>query len=92
MKEPSKWEPTSDMAIPPGEYLKEVMEAQHLSIGDMQRAGIYPHHLEAILAGDVAITEQVAEQLERATRVARNIWLGLELEYQRAKRGDDGKK
>ena len=81
---PFKFEPSSDMAIPPGEYLKEVMEARNLTADDMQRAGIFPNHLEAILAGDVGITQETALHLKEATGVPGHIWLGLDREYQRA--------
>ncbi len=81
---PFKFEPSSDMAIPPGEYLKEVMEARNLTVDDMQRAGIYPNQLQKVLAGDAEITERLALYLQNATGVPGNIWLGLDREYQRA--------
>ena len=81
---PFRFEPSSDMAIPSGEYLKEVMDARNLTADDMQRAGIYPNRLEAILAGDVGITQETALHLKEATGVPGNIWLGLDREYQRA--------
>ena len=72
----------SDLPIPPGEYLAEVLSelavertrlAEQLSLSIVE--------VEALLTGGLPLTATIAAQLEEATTVPGNIWLGLEAEY-----------
>jgi len=72
----------SDLAVPPGEYLREVLEAQGMSSDKFAaRSGISTEELAAILDEAAPITASLASRLEAATGVPSNVWLGLESEY-----------
>lgn len=74
--------PMSDLAIPPGEYLEEVLDSLGMSKDELaQRMGRPSPKLSAIFNGTKAITPETALQLERATGVAARIWSALESEY-----------
>lgn len=83
---------TSDLAIPPGEYLAEVAEELGLSQSDLAtRMNRPPQAINEIIAGTKAITAETALQLERVTGVPAHIWAGLESDYRLtlAKQRDD---
>ncbi len=72
----------SDLAIPPGEYLEEVLEDMGMSKDELaKRMGRPPSKLSHIFKGGKAITAETALQLERVVGVPAHIWLGLESEY-----------
>jgi len=74
--------PMSDLAIPPGEYLEEVLDSLGMSKDELaQRMGRPSPKLSAIFNGSKAITPETALQLERATGVSARIWSSLEAEY-----------
>lgn len=75
----------SDLAIPPGEYLEEVlselgMTKQELA-SRMNRPAV---KLNAIYKGKKAITGDTALQLEQVLGVPAHIWTGLEATYRLA--------
>lgn len=72
----------SDLAIPPGEYLEEVIEALGMSKDELAKRMNRPAaKLSAIFAGEKSITPETALQLERVVRVPAHVWTGLESEY-----------
>ncbi|HPG41708.1 MAG TPA: HigA family addiction module antitoxin [bacterium] len=72
----------SDLAIPPGEYLEEVIAELGLSKEELaQRMNRPAAKLSAIYKGDKAITPETALQLEKVTGVPAHVWIGLETEY-----------
>jgi HTH-type transcriptional regulator / antitoxin HigA len=73
----------SDLAIPPGEYLAEVLKARGISQAEIgRRMGRPLQAINEIIKGDKAITPDTALQLERALDVPAHIWTGLEAQYQ----------
>ncbi len=75
----------SNLPIPPGEYLEEVIEELGMSKGELAtRMGRPSSKLSAIFNGKKAITPDTALQLERVTGVPAHIWTGLETDYQLA--------
>ena len=73
----------SDLAIPPGEYLAEVLEAKRISQAEIgRRMGRPAQAINEIIKGEKAITPDTALQLERALDVPAHIWTGLEAQYQ----------
>jgi len=75
----------SDLPIPPGEYLAEAMEEQGFAQAELARRSRIPDtDLADILNGNALITASIASQLEEATGVPLDIWLGLDSEYRRA--------
>jgi HTH-type transcriptional regulator/antitoxin HigA len=73
----------SDLAIPPGEYLAEVLEAKGISQAGLgRRMGRPPQAINEIIKGEKAVTPGTALQLERALDVPAHIWTGLEAQYQ----------
>ncbi len=73
----------SDLAIPPGEYLEEVLEEMEISQAELaRRIGRPPQAINEIIKGEKAITPETALQLEQVLRVSANFWSNLEAEYQ----------
>jgi len=73
----------SDLAIPPGEYLAEVLESRGISQAEIgRRMGRPAQAINEIIKGEKAITADTALQLERALDVPAHIWTGLESQYQ----------
>ena len=72
----------SDLPVPPGEYIEEVLLELGMSKEElarrMDRSSV---KLSAILKGKEAITPETALQLEKILGVAAHIWNGLESEY-----------
>lgn len=72
----------SDLAIPPGKYLEEVISELGMSKNELARRMNRPApKLSAIFSGDKAITSDTALQLEKVVGVPAHIWTGLEAEY-----------
>lgn len=72
----------SDLAIPPGEFLEEVIEDIGMGKDELaRRMNRPPAKLTAIFNGTKAITPDTALQLEKVTGVPAHIWIGLESEY-----------
>lgn len=72
----------SNLAIPPGEYLEEVIEDLGMTKDELARRMSRPaSKLSAIFRGDKAITPDTALQLEKVVGVPAHIWTGLETEY-----------
>ncbi|VAW87583.1 Antitoxin HigA / unknown domain [hydrothermal vent metagenome] len=72
----------SDLAIPPGEYLEEVLEAAGLSQAELaRRMGRPAQAVNEIIKGDKSITPETAIQLEKVVGVFAHIWSSLEAEY-----------
>ncbi len=81
---PSPAPPHSNLAIPPGEYLREVMDDQEWTPGGL-RARLSPllprETINDVFAGRAAITTELAHGLEEVLNVPCNVWLGLEATY-----------
>lgn len=75
----------SDLAIPPGEYLAEVVEELGVSQAELaRRMGRPPQAINEIVLGKKALTPETAIQLENVTGVPARIWTSLEEEYRLA--------
>jgi len=75
----------SDIAIPPGEYLEEVIEDLGMTKDELSKRMNRPApKLSAIFKGDKAITPDTALKLEKVVGVPAHIWTGLEGEYRLA--------
>jgi HTH-type transcriptional regulator/antitoxin HigA len=73
----------SDLAIPPGEYLAEVLAARRMSQAELaRRTGRPVQAINEIIKGEKVLTPDTALQLERALSVPAHIWTGLESRYQ----------
>ncbi len=76
----------SDLPIPPGEYLAEVLEEYSMSQAELARRMDRPAQvINEIIQGQKAITHETALQLEQVLGVPAVIWIGLETEYQLTK-------
>ncbi|WP_422135763.1 HigA family addiction module antitoxin [Endozoicomonas sp. ALD040] len=72
----------SDLAIPPGEYLEEVLEEMDITQAELaRRMGRPPQAINEILKGEKAITPETALQLEQVVGVPAYFWSNLESEY-----------
>ena len=75
----------SDLPIPPGEYLEEVLEELGMRKAELaRRMGRPATKISPIFKGTKTITPETAMQLEKVVGVPANIWLGLESEYRLA--------
>lgn len=73
----------SDLAIPPGEFLEEILDDLGMSKTELaQRMERPASKLSAIFQGEKAITPDTALCLETVVGVPAHIWTGLEAEYQ----------
>lgn len=74
--------PQSNLAIPPGEFLEEVIAEQGMTKEELaRRMGRPATKLSPIFKGTKAITPETALQLEQVVGVPAHIWTGLESEY-----------
>ena len=73
-----------DVAIHPGEYLAEEMEARRLSQKELARRMRRPlNAINEIINGKKAITAETALQLEEVMpEIPARFWLNLETDYQ----------
>ena len=72
----------SDLAIPPGEYLSEVLTDLGMTQADLARRMGRPEQVVSeILNAFKRITSETALQLERVTGVPAHVWTGLEEEF-----------
>jgi len=75
----------SDLAIPPGEYLEEVLKELGMTKNELAKRMDRPApKLSAIFKGSKAITPETALRLEKVVGVPAHIWTGLESEYRLA--------
>jgi HTH-type transcriptional regulator/antitoxin HigA len=72
----------SDLPIPPGEYLAEVIGELGMNQAELaQRMGRPVQAISEIMSGGKAIVPETALQLERVTSVPAHVWTGLESQY-----------
>ena len=76
-----------DVAIPPGEYLEEEIQARGISQKELAaRMGRPVNTINEIINGKKAITAETALQLEAVMpEIPARFWLNLETDYQLAK-------
>ena len=83
---------TTNLPIPPGEYLEEVIEALGMSKGELaKRLDRSTEHLNAMFSGKEVLTPETALQLDQATGVPAHVWTGLDDEYRLASGGSRDK-
>ncbi len=72
----------TDIAIPPGEYLEEVLEDMGLNQAELaRRMGRPAQAVNEMIKGEKAITPETSIQLEKVLGVPAYIWSNLESEY-----------
>jgi HTH-type transcriptional regulator / antitoxin HigA len=72
----------SNLAIPPGEYLEEVISELGMTKDELARRMNRPAtKLSPIFKGNKSITPETALQLEKVVGVPAHIWTGLESDY-----------
>lgn len=72
----------SNLAIPPGEYLEEVITELGISVEELARqTSLKLSTLIAILKGNHVITPEIAMALNKVTGISERILVGLEKEY-----------
>jgi HTH-type transcriptional regulator/antitoxin HigA len=76
-----------DIAIPPGEYLSEEIEARGMSQKELARIMGRPlNAINEIINGKKAITAKTALQLEKVMpEIPARFWMNLEVDYQLTK-------
>lgn len=72
----------SNLAIPPGEFLAEELEARGISREDLAvELDVPPKTIDEIICGDRAITPQTAAALADCLGLAALFWLNSEARY-----------
>ncbi|WP_293267702.1 HigA family addiction module antitoxin [Neptunomonas sp.] len=72
----------SDLAIPPGEYLEEILEDVEISQAELaRRMGRPSQAINEIVKGEKSITPETALQLEQVLGVSAQFWSKLEADY-----------
>ncbi len=72
----------SDLAIPPGEFLAEEIEARGMTQGQLaEKMGRPRQVINGITRGHRAITAETALQLEDVLGLSAQLWMNLESEY-----------
>jgi len=76
-----------DIAIPPGEFLAEEIEARNITQKELARRMNRPlNAINEIINGKKIITAETALQLEQVmTEIPARFWLNLESDYQLTK-------
>jgi len=76
-----------DVAIPPGEFLAEEIEARGISQKELsKRMGRPLNAINEIVHGKKAITAETALQLEKVMpEIPARFWLNLEIDFQLTK-------
>ena len=75
-----------DVAVPPGEFLAETLEAMGISQADLARkAGRPVQAINEIIQGKKEITPETALQFERVLGTPAHVWVGLEADYRYVK-------
>lgn len=80
----TKTESYPDVAIPPGEFLQEEIEARGISQKELARRMDRPiNAINEIINGKKAITAETALQLEEVMpEIPAKFWLNLETDFQ----------
>jgi len=84
---PTRTDAYPDVAIHPGEYLAEEIDAREISQKELaRRMGRPVNAINEIINGKKAITADTALQLEAVmTEILARFWLNLETDYQLTK-------
>lgn len=78
----TRYEP--DYAVPPGQVLKERLDAQGMTITEFaRRCGRSATLISRIVAGRAPIETRTALQFETVLGVDVGIWLGIQTDYRR---------
>jgi HTH-type transcriptional regulator/antitoxin HigA len=73
---------TPDYAVPPGETLRETLEALDMSQRELaERTGLSTKTINQIVGGGAPLTQDTALKLEQATGVPARMWNNLEANY-----------
>ena len=81
----SKKNSYSDLAIPPGEYLEEVLSELGMTKNELaRRMNGTVSSVNAILTGKGTIMPDMALRLEKEVGVPGHVWIGLESDYRSA--------
>jgi len=83
----TKTEAYPDVAIPPGEYLEEEIEARGISQKELaRRMGRPLNAINEIINGKKSVTAETALQLEEVMpEIPARFWLNMETDYQLTK-------
>ena len=74
----------SETPIPPGEHLEEEIEYIGMTERELaDKLGVSTQVMGEIIRGDTAVTQDIADGLERVLGVPAHIWVNLETRYQR---------
>ena len=74
----------SNLSIPPGELLKEIIDYEKLNKTSLlQKLDLSKEDFNKLLKGRIKLDKALAKKLNKVTNVPIHIWLGLENEYRK---------
>lgn len=72
-----------DYIVTTGDYLAEWLENEGMTQAELaRRVGVSKKHISELIAGNSALTQTVALNLEMATAIPARIWMAYETRYQ----------
>ena len=84
-KRTHSYKPNYIVLLPPGEILSEKLSEMELSVeGLAECSGLSPETIQNVLKVKVAVTQEIAEKLEKGTRIPVGNWLRHEEAYHAA--------
>lgn len=74
--------PVTNYAVAPGEYIAEWLQEEEVSHAELEYAlGVPETYLDALLSGQIALSDDVARALERLTGIPVTSWQRLDAKY-----------
>lgn len=72
----------TNYAVPPGEYVKEWLEENHITLDELTYAlGVTESYANELIAGKVPVSVEIATALERLTGIPLKQWVALDMRY-----------
>jgi len=84
-KQTCQYTPNYIVLLPPGEILSEKLTEMELDVkGLAEHSGLPVETIQGVLKVEMAVTQEIAEKLEKATRIPVGNWLRHEEAYHEA--------
>ncbi len=71
-----------DLLIPPGETIADILQERNMTAAELAASTGFPQaYIHAIICGEQAITNELAERLATVLEVPSSFWLNLQMNY-----------
>ena len=76
----------ANIAVPPGDTLSEMLEANNMTQAELSdRINMSKKHINQLIKGKTSLTADTAIKLEKVFDLPASFWLNLEADHQEAK-------